>query len=249
IAHGTIMLIAAGRPFEVTTLRVDVETFGRKARVAFTDDWEADARRRDFTINALYCSIEGEIFDPVRGYPDVLRRRIKFVGAAEDRIKEDYLRILRYFRFEARYGGRNRDRASLQACVELRAGLDQLSAERIRQELFKLLTAPRAITVLCLMARHRVLEHILPHVDDFQPAARMAKIDRHLELTPDPLLRLALIAEDPLALRDRLKLTNAEIERLKAIDRHPAPQLNLRPQERRAVLYRMGEQAYRDAVR
>jgi poly(A) polymerase len=249
IEHGTIMLTASGRPFEVTTLRVDVETFGRKARVAFTDDWEADARRRDFTINALYCSAEGKIFDPVEGYPDILRRRIKFVGDPEARIKEDYLRILRYFRFQARYGERTRDRASLAACVKLRQGLDQLSAERIRQELFKLLAARRAVPILWLMAQHQVLEHILPPVDDFQPIGRMARIDHYCKLAPDPLLRLALLARDPLSLRNDLKLTNAEVERLKTVARHPEPQPILRAQEQRAVLYHMGEQAFRDAVR
>jgi poly(A) polymerase len=249
IEHGTVMLVAGGRPFEVTTLRVDIETFGRKARVAFTDSWEADARRRDFTMNALYCSAEGEIFDPVEGYPDILRRRVMFVGDPEERIKEDFLRILRYFRFQARYGVRARHEASLKACVKLKAGLDRLSAERIRQEFFKLLVGPRAVPVLWLMAQHHVLEHILPHGDDFQPIARMVRIDDFLKLAPDPLLRLVLVAEDALALRERLKLTNAETERLKSLARHPAPDPKLRPHERRVVLYQMGKQAFRDAVR
>jgi poly(A) polymerase len=151
IEHGTVMLVAAGIPFEVTTLRRDVETFGRKARVIFTDDWHADAARRDFTINALYCSAKGEIFDPVNGYPDILQRRIRFVGDPEARIHEDYLRILRYFRFQARYGAKTRDAASLAACVKLSKGLERLSAERIRQELFKLMVARRAVPVLWRM--------------------------------------------------------------------------------------------------
>jgi poly(A) polymerase len=249
IEHGTVLLVASGHPFEVTTLRVDVETFGRKARVAFTSDWEADAQRRDFTINALYCSSEGEIFDPVDGYGDILKRRIKFVGEPEARIKEDYLRILRYFRFQARYGGRLRDRASLEACIRLKTGLEQLSGERIRQELFKLMVARRGVPVLWLMAQNGVLGQILSHADDLQPVARMAKIDQHLKLAPDSLLRLALVARDALSLRERLRLTNAETERLKLLARYPEPQPKLRSEERRAVLYQMGEHAYRDAAR
>src|SRR4029079_4341621 len=104
IDHGTITLVAGGKPFEVTTLRIDVETFGRKARVAFPDDWEADARRRDFTMNALYCSSDGKIYDPAKGYEDILRKRVRFVGDPAERTKEDALRILRFFRFHARYG-------------------------------------------------------------------------------------------------------------------------------------------------
>jgi poly(A) polymerase len=230
IEHGTVMLVASGHLFEVTTLRIDVETFGRKARVAFIDDWRADAERRDFTINALYCSPEGKIFDPVNGYEDILKRRIKFVGDPEARIKEDYLRILRYFRFQAR-------------------GLDQLSGERIRQELFKLMLARRAAPVLWLMAQTGVLKQLFDHAEDLQPVARMAKADLYLGLAPDPLLRLALLAVDALSLRERLKLTNIETERLRALSRGPELQPKLSPEKRRALLYRMGEQAYCDAVR
>jgi poly(A) polymerase len=249
IAHGTIMLVASGRPFEVTTLRVDVETFGRKARVAFTEDWEADARRRDFTMNALYCSPNGEIYDPMGGYPDVLAKRVRFVGDPEARIREDYLRILRYFRFEARYGGHAADQDSLEACVRLRDRLDRLSAERIRQEFMKLLAASAAAPVLQVMAERRVLAHVLPHTNRFGPIERMARIDSLWGLEPEPILRLALVATDALDLRERLKLTNAEVERLASLSTHSPPTPNLRPGERERVLYRMGEQAFRDGVR
>lgn len=249
IAHGTIMLVALGQPFEVTTLRVDVETFGRKARVAFTDDWEADARRRDFTINALYCSPDGEIHDPVGGYPDILAKKVRFVGDPEARIREDYLRILRYFRFESHYGGKTGDRASLDACVRLKDGLDRLSAERIRQEFFKLLVGKGAVPILPVMEERGVLAHVLPHTKGFGPIERMARIDRHWGLKPDPLLRLALIATDALGLRARLKLTNAEVERLTSLSTHSAPTPHLRPGERERVLYEMGQQAFRDGVR
>jgi poly(A) polymerase len=249
IAHGTVMLVASGQPFEVTTLRVDVETFGRKARVAFTDDWDADARRRDFTMNALYCSANGEIHDPVGGYPDILAKKVRFVGDPEARIREDYLRILRYFRFEARYGGKTADQASLEACVRLKDGLDRLSAERIRQELFKLLGGKGAVPILRVMEEHGVLALVLPHKKGFGPIERMARIDRHWGLEPDPLLRLALIATDALGLRERLKLTNAEVERLTSLSLHAAPTPELRPGERERVLYQVSEQAFRDTVR
>lgn len=249
IEHGTITLVAEGRPFEVTTLRVDVETFGRKARVAFTDDWEADARRRDFTMNALYCSQDGKIHDPVKGYGDILRKRVKFVGDASERIKEDALRILRFFRFHARYGAGSPDRAGLAACIRHKAKLKDLSAERIRQELFKLLEARRAVDTVKLMAARHVLKVLFAPQKDLTAFGRMARIDGALGLKPDALLRLMLIAKDLPALREHLRLTNAEMRRLDAITDNLAPMPKLRERERRAVLYHMGPEAWRDLVR
>src|SRR5581483_10750916 len=127
IAHGTVTVLAAHVPHEVTTLRRDVETHGRHATVAFTDDWEADARRRDFTINALYCSGEGEVFDPLGAYPDLASRRVRFIGDAHERIREDYLRILRFFRLTAEYGEGPPAPEGLAACVAEREGLGRLS--------------------------------------------------------------------------------------------------------------------------
>jgi poly(A) polymerase len=131
IDHGTVTVIANGAPYEVTTLRRDVETFGRHAKIAYTTSWEEDAKRRDFTLNALYADRHGKVFDPLRGYGDVVAGRVRFIGDAEARIREDYLRILRFFRFHAYYGRGEMDAAGLKASVKLRAGLDQLSAERI----------------------------------------------------------------------------------------------------------------------
>jgi tRNA nucleotidyltransferase/poly(A) polymerase len=139
IEHGTVTLVANGVPFEVTTLRRDVETFGRHAIVAFTEDWAEDARRRDFTLNALYASSDGEVFDPLGGYADLVAGRVRFIGDAEARIKEDYLRILRFFRFNAYYGKGPLDADGLAACVALRDGLAQLSAERVAGEMMILL--------------------------------------------------------------------------------------------------------------
>ncbi len=249
IEHGTITLVTGGKPFEVTSLRVDVETFGRKARVAFTDDWEADARRRDFTMNALYCSEDGKIFDPTRGYADILRKRVRFVGSPADRIKEDALRILRFFRFHARYGAGAPDGKGLAACVRYKAKLSGLSSERIRQELFKLLEAKRASETLRLMAARNVLKVLFTHVRDLRALGRMAKIDTAQGLSPDALLRLVLVAKDPLSLRERLRLTNAEMRRLEAIADHVQPKPKLRDRERRAVLYHLGVETWRDLVR
>ena len=144
IAHGTVTVVSGGRAYEVTTLRRDVETHGRHATVAFTDDWAEDARRRDFTLNALYCSADGEVFDPLGGYADLAARRVRFIGDAAERIREDYLRILRFFRLTADYGRGPPDARGLlpPACASAR-GWRILSAERVRQELLRLLAAPR----------------------------------------------------------------------------------------------------------
>jgi poly(A) polymerase len=249
IDHGTITLVVGGRPFEVTTLRVDVETFGRKALVAFTDDWQADALRRDFTMNALYCTRDGKIYDPTKGYGDILRKRVRFVGSPSERIREDALRILRFFRFHARYGAGAPDREGLSACVRLKAKLKSLSGERVRQELFKLLEARRAADTIKLMAGRNVLKVLFAPAADLTPLARMAKIDEVLGLKADALLRLALVAKDASSLRERLRLTNAETRRLVAIAQHVGPTPRLRERERRVVLYHLGQEAWRDTVR
>ena len=144
IDHGTVTVIADGLPFEVTTLRRDVETFGRHAKIAYTTSWEEDAKRRDFTLNALYADRDGKVFDPLGSYDDLAAGRVRFIGDAEARIKEDFLRILRFFRFHAYYGKGDMDAAGLKAAVKLRAGLEQLSAERVAGELRRILVAPQA---------------------------------------------------------------------------------------------------------
>jgi poly(A) polymerase len=151
IDHGTITLVADGTPIEVTTLRQDVETFGRKARVAFGRDWKADAERRDFTMNALSISADGIVYDYVGGYADLEARRVRFIGDPARRIAEDYLRILRFFRFQASYAHGAPDAAGLHACIGARDGLRTLSRERVRAELMKLLTAPLAVETVAVM--------------------------------------------------------------------------------------------------
>jgi poly(A) polymerase len=239
IDHGTVTVVADHHPYEVTTLRHDVETDGRRATVRFTDDWQADAMRRDFTMNALYCDAEGAVYDHVQGYPDILARRVVFVGSPGQRIAEDFLRILRFFRFHARYGHGAPDAAGLAACVSARAGLDGLSAERIRQEMFKLMAAREAVPTLRLMAETGILERLLPYTDDWRVLAR---------LPPDPVLRLAVLAQAPAAMKERWRLSNHEGRRLEAIAAHEPPAPDLRPAERRVILYHIGPEAWRDLV-
>lgn len=255
--HGTVTVVAkdgdGSRAFEVTTLRIDVETYGRHAQVAFTDDWTADAQRRDFTMNALYCDGAGTVFDPVGGFPDILERRVRFVGEPQERIREDFLRILRFFRFQARYGQSDPDADGLAACVALQEGLETLSAERVRQEMLKLLVAPGAVPVLRTMVETGIAARILPTGPDVARFARMAGIDAEEDLKPDPLLRLAAMAlagpDDAATLRRALRLSNAEYGRLQHLVLSVPPTPALRDNERRIVLYQMGQQGYCDAVR
>lgn len=239
IDHGTVTVVVDRHPFEVTTLRHDVETDGRRAKVKFTDDWQADAQRRDFTMNALFCDARGTIYDFVNGLPDIEDRRVIFVGDPAQRIAEDYLRILRFFRFHARYGHGAPDAAGLAACTRLKAGLDGLSAERIRQEMFKLMAAPGAVSTLRLMADKGILLHLLPYAEEWRVLER---------LPPDPLLRLSVLARDPLAMPERWRLSNHEARRLEDIASLMPPTPALRPKEQRAVLYQQGADAWRDLV-
>jgi poly(A) polymerase len=239
IDHGTVTVVADHHPYEVTTLRHDVETDGRRAKVAFTSDWEADAQRRDFTINALYCDAAGRVYDFTGGYRDIGLRRVAFVGSADQRIEEDYLRILRFFRFHARYGEGPPDAAGLAACITHRNGLCNLSAERVRQEMFKLLVAKGAIPTLRCMAECAILSVILPYAEEWCVLSR---------LPADPLLRLAVLAQDPVAMKDRWRLSNHEAKRLEAIATLVPPSPALRAQEQRIILYQIGAEAWRDLV-
>ena len=193
IAHGTVTVVANHVPFEVTTLREDVETHGRHATVAFTDDWAADARRRDFTLNALYCSAEGEVFDPLGGYADLAARRVRFIGEARERIREDYLRILRFFRLTAEYGEGPPDAEGLAACVREREGLARLSAERVREELLRLLVAPRGPELVRWMLDYGLLTLVLAAAPRPALLERLAVVEAGLGLSADAILRLAAL--------------------------------------------------------
>ena len=207
-------IVGGGASFEVTTLRRDVETFGRHATVAFTEDWEEDARRRDFTLNALYAGRDGTVFDPLGGYEDVVAGRVRFIGDAEARIKEDYLRILRFFRFNAYYGKGSYDTEGLAASVRLRDGLGRLSAERIKAELWRLLLAPGATTAIEALFDYGLLPGVLggaPRLDRFN---RLVEIERAQGLAPDAARRIAALAvfvqEAAPRLAARFRLSNAE---------------------------------------
>jgi len=254
IDHGTVTVIVDHVPFEVTTLRKDIETFGRHARVTFTTDWREDALRRDFTINALYCGSDGAVHDPIGGYGDLLARRVRFIGDARQRIREDYLRILRFFRFHATYGRNDTlDAEGLEASIAEKAGLSQLSSERIRAELLLLLSAPGAIEALHAMRAAGLLEPLLGLQGNVDLAGRVAAIESALDKTPDPLLRLAALAVDmqgePVPLKDRLRLSSAEAERLALAARRDAGcEPNSDERQAQAFIYRHGTQAFTDAA-
>lgn len=239
IDHGTVTVVVHHMPFEVTTLRRDVTTDGRRATVAYTADWAEDAARRDFTMNAMYCDAVGKIYDFTEGYGDILRRRVRFVGAPSKRIREDYLRILRFFRFHAHYGNGAPDPKGLTACTRLRNGLKGLSAERIRQELLKLLVAPRAVETLKIMQSAGILKHILDAAPDWRAMKR---------LPPDAMLRLFVLARDPASLQEHLRLSNEQAKRLQAMSEAPLLSPDFRDTERRRILYHIGPQVWRDAV-
>jgi poly(A) polymerase len=253
LAHGTVTVVANHVPFEVTTLREDVETHGRHATVAFTADWAADARRRDFTLNALYCSADGEVFDPLSGYADLAARRVRFIGEARERICEDYLRILRFFRLTAEHGEGAPDAEGLAACVREREGLARLSAERVRGELLRLLVAPRGPELVRWMQEYGVLMMVLPAAPRPALLGRLAGIEAGLGLGPDPILRLAAlgleVGEDADRLRDRLRLSNEEHARLARLGaRSPDAGATVSEQADRACLYAAGAAAYRDGI-
>jgi poly(A) polymerase len=255
IAHGTVTAIVDRQPYEITTLRRDVSTDGRRATVAFTTDWAEDAGRRDFTFNALYATRTGEVIDLTGGIADLEARQVRFIGDARQRIAEDYLRILRFFRFHAWYGKGEMDGAGLSACAEAKDGIATLSGERIHDELLKLLSAPDPAPVLRAMAATGILPEIIPGPLEIERLARLAEIeDTHLFRTPDPVLRLAaLIAGGPperrQALTRRLRFSNAEMARLTAIDRGDVRVISyLSIREVRRALYRLTPDIFKDKV-
>ncbi len=220
LAHGTVTAISAGRPFEITTLRRDEETDGRHARVAWTDDFREDAARRDFTINAMSLDQAGTLHDYFGGQADLAAGIVRFVGDAAARVTEDYLRILRFFRFFARYGVSPADKDAVAAIQASRARLATLSAERVWNELKRIFAAPDPLGAIALMRELGVLAAILPEATEFAALARLVRA----AAPPDPLLRLAsLLVGDTENLADRLKLANAERQRLAALRQNPIP--------------------------
>ena len=252
IEHGTVTLVIDAHPFEVTTLREDTETFGRKAKVAFGRDWVGDAQRRDFTINALSVDADGVVHDYVGGLEDIAARRVRFIGDAEQRIAEDYLRVLRFFRIHAAFGAGEVDRAGYLACLSARAGLATLSAERVRMELLKLLVADGAVGAVVAMAEGGLLLPILGGVAYTGPFAAMIAAERLLGLKPDAIRRLAALAvavtEDARRLASRLRLTNAETKALDSMGHRWWRLAGMDEARARRRLYRLGEDRYRDRL-
>jgi poly(A) polymerase len=253
IEHGTVTVVIDSHPFEVTTLRRDVETDGRHAKVAFGRDWRTDAERRDFTINALSAAADGTVYDYVGGLADLTARRVRFIGDPAKRIAEDYLRILRFFRFHAAYGpGGHPDSEGLAACIASRDGLDQLSRERVRMEVMKLVVAPHAVPTLVSMADAGLLLRVIGGVAYLGAFERMAKVAAATGLAGDPVRRLGALAvavsEDAERLWQRLRLTNSEHERLLSMGEDWWRVAPGDEQEARALLYRLGPEKFTDRV-
>ena len=256
IEHGTVTAVVEDDHFEITTLRLDVKTFGRRADVAFTEDWAEDAARRDLTINALSLTEDGTVYDPFGGIEDLQAGRIRFVGDAQTRITEDVLRLLRFFRFFAYYGKPPPDTAALAAAAKLAHLLPTLSGERVWGEFMRLLQAPDVGAVFRLMADHGVLAHILPGTLDFDRLEALAEVEAVAGMTGaacDPLRRLAALARmdrpQAEALAQRLRLSRRQ--RIRLIDMatmEDAVAPDSGPRDARRAIYRLGTALFRDLV-
>ncbi|MCZ6886132.1 MAG: CCA tRNA nucleotidyltransferase [Alphaproteobacteria bacterium] len=260
IEHGTVTAVVDDEHFEITTLRLDVETFGRRAEVAFTDDWMEDAARRDLTINALSLAADGTVHDPFGGVEDLRAGRIRFVGDAETRITEDVLRLLRFFRFFAYYGKPPADAEALAAAAKLAHLLPSLSGERVWGELMRLLLAPDVAAAFRLMGDHGVLAHILPFDLDFRLLQALAGVEAEVEVEAgiagaarDPLRRLAALARldrrQAEVLSQRLRLSRRQRMRLidMATQQGEVP-LGAGPKEAHRAIYRLGAALFTDLV-
>ena len=255
IEHGTVTAVAQGIAFEVTTLRRDVSTDGRRAVVAFTQDWAQDAQRRDFTLNAVYADRDGRLFDPTgRGIDDGKRGAIVFVGTAQTRIAEDSLRILRYFRVLAWYGRGQPDSAALEACRDLGRSVATLPAERTSKELLKLLAADDPRLAVALMVEAGVLQVLLPEPPELGVFNVLVDLEHKILHVPDPVLRLAaLLPRDTSVVRhvaETMRLSNAERDRLLAsAPPYPDISADMIPKRAREALYRLGTRTFVDQIK
>lgn len=250
IDHGTVTAVIPPKRYHITTLRVDAETDGRRARVEFSDSWECDAARRDFTINAIYCDPHGDLFDPTGGIADLQRGNIRFVGTPDTRIKEDFLRVLRFFRFTAFYGSLPANPDGLEACRSNAAALTHLSGERVTAEMLRFFESDNSGTVLKLMSENGILDHILPELNRTGRLRGLIAVDGH---DPDPLRRLAAAnsadADGTYALAERLRVSNAERKRLTSTAAHEGEIVaDIDARSSRQLLYRLGAQTFTDLV-
>jgi poly(A) polymerase len=253
IDHGTVTAVIDRKGYEITTLRRDVETDGRRAKVAFTDDWKADAARRDFTFNALYADADGKIYDYFDGRADLVARHVRFIGDPYARIREDALRILRFFRFYAWFGRGEVDPDALKACRDLVRSILQLSAERIWREVSKLLNAVNPLSAWSLMKEQGILDYFLPEAGDLKHLDALLVAEKKYEISPSPLLRLAaLLPKDGAVatqLAQRLKLSRLEAEKMQTLIVLPDRlKSRLDPVPLRRVLYEHGAERVRDAA-
>ena len=255
LKYGTVTAIINSVRYEITTLRIDMENHGRQATIAYTDDWVSDALRRDFTINTLSSTIEGDIFDPLTGLDDLNQNRVRFVGSAKDRIEEDLLRLLRFFRFHATFGGNKIDPDAIKACRYLAPRLIELSRERVQSELFKILVAPNPADTLALMDNELILKHILPEATNFGRLRTLVWIETKFSdndcIKPDKLRRLAAVLNSDqtghISLARRLRLSNKQSLRLAAMTKStqmPVPELN--QLKRHQALYDLGTDNFRN---
>ncbi|MGY9002832.1 MAG: CCA tRNA nucleotidyltransferase [Rhodospirillales bacterium] len=257
LSHGTVTVVSGVWNIEITTLRVDLQTDGRHAKVAFTDDWIADAARRDFTINTLSSTIDGDVYDPFSGMDDLAKGRVKFVGNAQDRIEEDILRLLRFFRMHATYSKTGPNKSARAACKKLASRLPELSGERIRTEFFRTLLAPDPADTIVLMRGDKILESILPEVTEVGRLRTLTFLETRAikvpTVAPDDLRRFAALikvgALGATQLAKRLKLSNKQAQRLKALTINtPLTSPDLSPEARRKQLYQLGSDLVRDLV-
>ncbi len=251
LGHGTITAVVEKAHYEVTTLRRDVSTDGRRAVVAFTDDWVADASRRDFTLNALYADADGAVSDPTGGIGDLRTGTVRFVGDPAQRIGEDTLRVLRYFRFHAWYGKPPVDEASYAACRAAAGDLGNLSAERVAGEALRLLAAPEPLEAVRLMAEAGVLKAVAPEARDLDSFARLLELEESI----DPLLRLGMLIADgdgpgrAAALAARLRFSNADSARLKLMMEAALTVAGgVNERAARTLIYAFGNAAFEDGV-
>ncbi|HEX5279819.1 MAG TPA: CCA tRNA nucleotidyltransferase [Micropepsaceae bacterium] len=253
IEHGTVTAVVDGTPYEVTSLRRDVEAFGRRAVVAYTTDWAEDAARRDFTINALYAGEDGTLFDYFGGLDDIPERRVRFIGDARQRIREDFLRILRFFRFHAQYGRGDADRGGLAACIAEKAGLKFLSGERVQKELLLLLKARDPVPAIRVMQETGILNEIIPGDVNLPRLERLTSIEQSSGAGSDAVLRLAALLPDSAntarEIAEKLRLSNDVRDRLVAAaekdERTAAPVADSCLRE---LMYRMGKDRTRDQL-
>lgn len=249
VEHGTVTAVLRSTPVEITTLRRDVETDGRRAVIAFTEDWDEDAQRRDFRLNAIYAGADGTLFDPTgKGVEDARAGRVIFIGDADQRLREDYLRILRFFRFNAWYGAKM-DTWGLVACKRHKDGLKRISAERIWKELKKLLEAPDPVLAVHAMRTMGVLKVVLGVEQDVMGAlVNTVQGEKALGLPPDPVRRLAAIVGAAEGLAECLRLSKAEAERLAEAADTPGIDANVSDSELRCMAYRSGKRRVEDGL-